>query len=89
MKRRSAVKTRMVPIVFDGPAPPFGSPVQTPGGLRAGEVLSGQAGRAMALLRLDRAQGGDLAVDGRPVRLDIPAWWPKDILPAVGEDEAG
>ena len=53
MKRRSAVKTRMVPITFDGPAPPPGTPVEA-GELRAGEVLSGLAGRAMALLRLAR-----------------------------------
>lgn len=86
MKRRSAVKTRMAPIAFDGPPPPPGTAVMA-GALRAGEVLSGADGRAMALLRLDRAQGGDLVVDGRPVRLDIPAWWPKDVLPRAGEGE--
>ena len=84
MKRRSAVKTRMVPIVFDGPAPPPGANVMR-GELRAGEVLSGEDGRAMALLRLDRATGGELAVDGRPVRLDIPAWWPEDVFPSGGD----
>ena len=86
MKRRSAVKTRMAPILFDGPAPPPGAQVST-GALRAGEVLSGHDGRAMALLRLDRALRGDLAVDGRAVTLDIPAWWPEDVLPPVGADE--
>ena len=87
MKRRSAVKTRMVPIVFDGPAPPFGAPVQTEGGLRAGEALSGRDGRALALLRLDRAVSGPLVCDGRPVTLDIPPWWPEGTLPSPGAIE--
>ena len=86
VKRRSGVKTRMVPIAFDGPALPMGAPV-TVGELRAGEVLSGGDGRAMALLRLDRATSGQLSVDGRPVRLDIPTWWPEDTLPSGGEPE--
>jgi folate-binding protein YgfZ len=81
MKRRSAVKTRMAPIAFDGPAPTPGSPVQTAEGLRAGEVLSGRPGRALALLRLDRAVGGSLSVDGRAVTLDVPSWWPAGTLP--------
>jgi folate-binding protein YgfZ len=86
MKRRSAVKTRMVPIAFDGPAPPPGTPVETAEGLRAGEVLSGRDGRALALLKLDRAAGGRLCVRDRPVHLDIPAWWPPETLPsAAGE----
>ncbi len=86
MKRRSAVKTRMIPIAFDGPALPVGAQV-TVGDLRAGDVLSGGAGRAMALLRLDRALSGPLAVDGRPVTLDVPSWWPQDTLPKAGTDE--
>ena len=81
MKRRSAVKTRMAPLAFDGPAPAPGSAVETPQGLRAGEVLSGAPGRALALLRLDRAIGGGLTVDGRAVTLDIPDWWPEGTLP--------
>jgi folate-binding protein YgfZ len=86
MKRRSAVKTRMVPLAFDGPAPAHGAQVMV-GELRAGEVLSGQDGRAMALLRLDRALSGPLTVDGRAVRLDIPDWWPQGVLPEARTDE--
>jgi folate-binding protein YgfZ len=85
MKRRSAVKTRMAPIRFEGPAPAPGRPVETAEGLRAGEVLSGREGRAMAVLRLDRAVSGPLVCDGRPVVLDIPSWWPEGTLPAPGE----
>ena len=85
MKRRSAVKTRMVPLRFEGAAPAFGTPVETQGGLRAGEVLSGREGRAMALLRLDRAVSGPLTCQGRVVSLDIPAWWPDGTLPSAEE----
>lgn len=85
MKRRSAVKTRMVPITFDGPAAPPGTPVETAAGLRAGEVLSGHDGRALALVRLDRAVSGPLTVRDHPVHLDVPVWWPPGTLPSPGE----
>jgi folate-binding protein YgfZ len=81
MKRRSAVKTRMVPLTFAGAAPEPGTPVETAAGLRAGEVLSGREGRALALLRLDRAVSGPLVCAGKPVALDIPGWWPPATLP--------
>ena len=72
MKRRGAIKTRMLPIAFEGPPPPFGTEVLN-GDLRAGEVLSGREGAAMALLRLDRIDG-DLTAGGRPVTVRRPAW---------------
>ena len=72
MKRRGQIKTRMLPIAFSGAAPAPGVEVLA-GDLRAGEVLSGQAGRAMALVRLDRISGG-LIADGRPVGVERPAW---------------
>lgn len=72
MKRRGAVKNRMLPIVFDGPPPPFGAEVLN-GERRAGEVLSGRDGIAMALLRLDRIDG-DLTADGRKIRVAAPAY---------------
>ena len=72
MKRRGAIKNRMLPIAFDGPPPPFGAEVLN-GDLRAGEVLSGMDGAAMALLRLDRIDGA-LTVDGRPVEVRQPDW---------------
>ena len=74
MKRRGQIKSRMLPIRFEGPAPAHGSEILA-GELRAGEVLSGGDGRAMALLRLDRALGGTLTVDGRPVAVEQPAWF--------------
>jgi hypothetical protein len=68
MKRRGQVRTRLLPLHFEGPPPPRGSEVLR-GDLRAGEVRSGVDGLALALLRLDRMDG-DLTVDGRPVRAD-------------------
>lgn len=81
MKRRGTIKNRMLPIVFDGPAPAFGTEVLA-GTLRAGEVLSGRDGRAMALLRLDRIEGADLTADGRTVTVERPDWVP----PVVSAD---
>jgi len=73
MKRRGTIKNRMLPIAFDGQAPAFGAEILA-GTLRAGEVLSGVDGRAMALVRLDRIEGAELTVDGRPCRAVRPDW---------------
>lgn len=72
MKRRGAIKTRMLPIAFDGPPPALGTEVLN-GDLRAGEVLSGHDGVAMALLRLDRMKGA-LTANGRDVEPRRPEW---------------
>ncbi|HWF76591.1 MAG TPA: folate-binding protein [Caulobacteraceae bacterium] len=73
MKRRGSVKSRMLPIRFEGPAPAHGAEVLA-GTLRAGEVRSGADGVAMALVRLDRIEGAALTVDGRPCEVLRPAW---------------
>jgi len=72
MKRRGQIKNRMLPVTFDGPPPRFGTEVLK-GELRAGEILSGQDGVAMALLRLDRIDG-ELTADGRKIRVATPAY---------------
>jgi len=72
MKRRGAIKTRMLPIAFDGPPLPFGAEILN-GELRAGQVLSGIGGLAMASVRLDRLDGA-LDVDGRRVSIVRPDW---------------
>lgn len=71
MKRRGTIKTRMLPIVFEGPVPVEGTEVLTDADLRAGQVLTGGPGRAMALVRLDRIDR-PLTVDGRAVRVERP-----------------
>lgn len=73
MHRRNGVKSRILPLVFDGPAPPFGSEVLA-GDLRAGDLRGGQDGGALALLRLDRGLEAALTVAGRPARAAPPAW---------------
>ena len=77
MKRRGTIKNRMLPITFDGPPPPFGAEVLN-GELRAGEVLSGSDGAAMALVRLDRLQG-TLTVEDRTIEVHWPAWMARPV----------
>jgi folate-binding protein YgfZ len=73
MHRRGVVKTRMAPVTFDGPPPPFGAEILA-GERRAGEMRGGIEGRAMALIRIDRAVGAPLTTEGRPLALDAPPW---------------
>lgn len=74
MKRRGAIKSRMLPIAFDGPAPPHGGELLA-GDLRAGVALSGREGSAMGLLRLDRMDAGERRMaDGRPWSPAWPEW---------------
>jgi folate-binding protein YgfZ len=78
MKRRATTRKKFCPIAFEGEPPPHGATVVAEG-VELGTVRTGVNGRAMALLRLDRAleavqAGRDLAVDGRKVRLDPPPW---------------
>ncbi|MDZ4375612.1 MAG: folate-binding protein YgfZ [Phenylobacterium sp.] len=73
MKRRGTIKSRMLPVVFEGVAPAPETEILA-GELRAGEVLSGGEGRAMALVRLDRALGAELTIAGRPARAEVPPW---------------
>ena len=74
MKRRGTVKTRFLPVAFDGPAPAPGAEILA-GDLRAGEVLSVGDGLAMASLRLDRIEGAPLSADGHALRVLRPDWF--------------
>jgi folate-binding protein YgfZ len=74
MKRRAAVKNRMLPVDYDGDQIAPGTEVLA-GTLRAGEILSGSAGRSIALVRLDRIEGGALTADGRSVFVVRPEWF--------------
>jgi len=76
MKRRGAIRNRMLALEVEGDLPPFGTEVLN-GDRRAGQTLSGQGNRLMALLRLDRLDG-DLTVDGRSVRVLWPDWMLRD-----------
>ena len=78
MKRRATTRRKFCPIVFEGPAPTHSAPIRA-GEAEIGSVRTGEPGRAIALLRLDRALeaiGRDqaLSAEGRQVRLDPPSW---------------
>jgi tRNA-modifying protein YgfZ len=78
MEHRGTARTRAVPVSFDGPAPAAGAAI-TAGGRQLGHVGSAAAGRAIAVLRLDRvaealAQGEALIADGTAIRLVKPPW---------------
>lgn len=78
MKRRATTRKKFCPITFDGEAIAFGTPVLA-GEAEIGTVRTGGAGRALALLRLDRAleaqaAGKALTAADRPVSLAPPPW---------------
>ena len=76
MKRRGAIRNRMLTLEVDGPLPPPGTEVLN-GERRAGQTLSGLGNRVIALLRLDRLDG-PLTVEGRSARPVWPDWLPRD-----------
>ncbi|MEQ1489393.1 MAG: folate-binding protein [Terricaulis sp.] len=87
MKRRATTRKKFCPVVFEGEAIAFGTPVLA-GDAEIGSVRTGLAGRAIALLRLDRAldavaAGKPLTAAGREIRLDPPSWL---ILPQREDD---
>lgn len=75
MKRRATTRKKFCPIVFEGAAPAFGTPVLA-GAAELGSVRTGADGRALALLRLDRAlvAAAPLTAGGKEIRLDPPDW---------------
>jgi tRNA-modifying protein YgfZ len=78
MEHRGTARTRAVPLRFDG-APPQPGAAVVAGERQLGHMGSAAAGRAIALLRLDRvadalAHGEALTADGTPVRLVKPDW---------------
>ncbi len=78
MKRRATTRKKFCRIAFEGAAPAYGAPV-TAGAVMLGDVRSATTGRAIALLRLDRARevmdaGASLQAGETHVRLDPPAW---------------
>lgn len=78
MKRRATTRKKFCPVVFEGEPIAFGTPVLA-GEAEIGSVRTGAAGRAIALLRLDRAldavaAGKTLTAAGREIRLDPPSW---------------
>jgi len=75
MKRRATTRKKFCPIAFEGAAPSYGAAI-TAGAAELGFVRTGAEGRALALLRLDRALAASepLIAEGRLVRLAPPDW---------------
>jgi folate-binding protein YgfZ len=78
VEHRGTARARVVPVAFDDLAPPPGTLV-TAGEKEIGTLGSAAAGRALALLRLDRAadaraQGVPLTAGGVTLRVLRPEW---------------
>ena len=78
MEHRGTARSRAVPVRYDGTAPAAGAPV-TAGDRQVGIMGSSAAGRAVALLRLDRvaealARDEPLVSGGVPIHLVKPDW---------------
>jgi hypothetical protein len=78
MKRRTTVRTKIVRVRHDGPAPPHGTAVEADG-WEVGQTRSADGSAGLALMRLDRAlgavaEGKPLVAGGRAVTLDPPPW---------------
>lgn len=78
MKRRATTRRKFCPVVYEGPALAYGEEI-TAGPASLGAVRSAEPGRAIALIRLDRAleaqsKGEVLTAGGRAVRLAPPVW---------------
>lgn len=73
---RALIKKRLMPVVIDGPLPPFGTPLTTADGLDAGEMRSAGQGKGLALVRLEAMQksGGALFAAGARLGVVQPAW---------------
>lgn len=74
MKRRATTRRKFCPLAMEGAAEP-GAPILA-AGTEIGTVRAAMPGRALALLRLDRAleAGEALTIAGAPARLDPPPW---------------
>src|SRR5262249_49741427 len=78
IEHRGSARARIVPVAFDGFAPEPGTPVSA-GTRTVGTLGSSARGRALAMLRLDRAAealaaGEPLIAGGLETRLAKPAW---------------
>ena len=78
MEHRGTARSRAVPVRYDGAAPAAGAAV-TAGDRQVGTMGSAAAGRALALLRLDRvaeaiSRGEPLLAGGVPIHLVKPDW---------------
>jgi tRNA-modifying protein YgfZ len=84
MEHRATTRSRIVPVTYQGTAPPPGAVIMS-GGHSIGIALSSSAATGLALMRLDRLREAAqaLAVNGVGVEAKLPFWL------AMAAEEAG
>jgi folate-binding protein YgfZ len=80
MEHRATARSRILPVTFDGAAPPRGAAIKSADKI-IGSVLSSAGNAALALLRLDRMAEATqpLLTDAVRVRVHKPAWVKYDV----------
>lgn len=80
MEHRATARSRILPVTFDGAAPPRGAAIKSADKV-IGSVLSSAGNSALALLRLDRMAEATqpLLTDAVRVRVHKPAWIKYDV----------
>ncbi len=77
MKHRATVRKRLLPVTVDGPLPAPGTTVMA-GEREVGTLKHGIGDRAIALIRIDRAENAEtLTANDIPLTIDWPEWFPK------------
>ena len=71
MQHRGTARRR--PVVLSGVEAPMGTAVVA-GGRDSGAIGTPVGGSAVAVVRLDRFDGGEVTVAGKPVTVALPAW---------------
>ena len=80
MEHRATARSRILPVTFEGAAPPHGAAIKSADKV-VGSVLSSAGNTALALLRLDRLAEATqpLLTDAVRVRVHKPAWIKYDV----------
>ena len=71
MEHRGTARRR--PVIVSGVDAPLGTAVKV-GGRDAGTIGTPVGGKAVAIVRLDRFDGGEVTMDGKPVTITLPDW---------------
>ena len=71
MEHRGTARRR--PVIVSGVDAPAGTPVIA-GSREAGTIGMPVGGKAVAIVRLDRFDGGEVTVGGKPVTVTLPDW---------------
>ena len=80
MEHRATARSRILPVTFDGAAPPGDVAIKSADKI-IGSILSSAGNMALALIRLDRLGEAEqpLLTDGVRVHVHKPAWVNYDV----------